>query len=224
MERPGWARLLGTLAFMILLGDPRVKRVPVHECGEPFADVTTAGLALDERERDADGTWGHVRQGVLDRLRAAAAELPAGFNLLIVEGHRSQKEQGRRFAAQADGLRRSGITDADELHQRTSMFVSPVDVAPHCAGAAVDLTLIDGDGTEVDMGCPVNGHRHGTEHLCPMHAAGIPAAARHNRAILAKAMSAAGLVNYPPEWWHWSYGDRYWALTTGADNAIYGPV
>jgi hypothetical protein len=35
---------------------------------------------------------------------------------------------------------------------------------------------------------------------------------------------SAGLVNYPTEWWHWSYGDRYWALLTGADHAIYGPV
>jgi zinc D-Ala-D-Ala dipeptidase len=31
-------------------------------------------------------------------------------------------------------------------------------------------------------------------------------------------------VNYPTEWWHWSYGDSYWALTTGAPAAIYGPI
>jgi D-alanyl-D-alanine dipeptidase len=28
-------------------------------------------------------------------------------------------------------------------------------------------------------------------------------------------------VNYPTEWWHWSYGDRYWALMTGAPAARY---
>jgi hypothetical protein len=33
-----------------------------------------------------------------------------------------------------------------------------------------------------------------------------------------------GFVNYPTEWWHWSYGDRYWALATGAPAACYGPV
>jgi D-alanyl-D-alanine dipeptidase len=31
-------------------------------------------------------------------------------------------------------------------------------------------------------------------------------------------------VNYPTEWWHWSHGDRYWALLTGAEAALYGPV
>jgi D-alanyl-D-alanine dipeptidase len=37
-------------------------------------------------------------------------------------------------------------------------------------------------------------------------------------------LSAQGLVNYPTEWWHWSYGDRYWALLTGAAHATYGPI
>ena len=37
-------------------------------------------------------------------------------------------------------------------------------------------------------------------------------------------LRGAGLVNYPTEWWHWSYGDRYWALMTGATAAVYGPV
>jgi hypothetical protein len=35
------------------------------------------------------------------------------------------------------------------------------------------------------------------------------------RDVLATAMSAAGLVNYPAEWWHSSYGDQYWAFQAG---------
>ena len=37
-------------------------------------------------------------------------------------------------------------------------------------------------------------------------------------------LAGQGLVNYPTEWWHWSFGDRYWALLTGARHALYGPV
>jgi D-alanyl-D-alanine dipeptidase len=48
--------------------------------------------------------------------------------------------------------------------------------------------------------------------------------ARANRELLARALRGAGLVNYPTEWWHWSYGDRYWALVTGAPAALFGPV
>jgi D-alanyl-D-alanine dipeptidase len=47
------------------------------------------------------------------------------------------------------------------------------------------------------------------------------AQARANRAVLGSALTAAGLVNYPTEWWHWSFGDRYWALLTGATAACY---
>ncbi|MDT7587682.1 MAG: zinc D-Ala-D-Ala dipeptidase, partial [Pseudonocardiales bacterium] len=37
------------------------------------------------------------------------------------------------------------------------------------------------------------------------------------------ALHSVGFVNYPTEWWHWSYGDRYWAIKTTAAAAIYGP-
>ena len=54
-------------------------------------------------------------------------------------------------------------------------------------------------------------------------AAPVTKAARRHRDILASAMDAAGFINYPAEWWHWSYGDRYWAFQTGHGTALYGP-
>jgi len=48
--------------------------------------------------------------------------------------------------------------------------------------------------------------------------------AHANRKTLTAALTNAGLVNYPTEWWHWSYGDRYWAFVTGAPHALYGPT
>ncbi|MEV6878651.1 hypothetical protein [Amycolatopsis sp. NPDC051128] len=42
--------------------------------------------------------------------------------------------------------------------------------------------------------------------------------------LLASALVAAGLVGYPARWWHWSYGDRFWAWTTQAPHARYGPL
>jgi D-alanyl-D-alanine dipeptidase len=48
-----------------------------------------------------------------------------------------------------------------------------------------------------------------------------PAATRD---LLNRALAAVGLVNYPPHWWHWSYGDRFWACATQASHARYGPL
>lgn len=181
-------------------------------------------MTLDPRERDPDGAYGRVRLGVFDRLVRAADALPSGIAFLVIEGHRSAREQARRFDSYAERIRLSGIDDPAEVRRQASAFVSPVDVAPHCAGAALDLTLVNADGIELDMGCAVNGHRTGDEGLCPMEVQGLADAARANRRLLRETLAAVGLVNYPSEWWHWSYGDRYWALVTGAQRAIYGPV
>ena len=36
-------------------------------------------------------------------------------------------------------------------------------------------------------------------------------------------MESAVLWNYPAEWWHWSYGDRYWAFQNNG-FAIYSAI
>jgi D-alanyl-D-alanine dipeptidase len=102
--------------------------------------------------------------------------------------------------------------------------VSPVDVAPHVAGAAVDLTLVDACGDELDLGTAIDATPEQSDGRCWTAADGIGADARAHRGLLAEVLGAQGLVNYPTEWWHWSFGDRYWALVTGARHGLYGPV
>ncbi|MEV8204251.1 M15 family metallopeptidase [Streptomyces sp. NPDC079189] len=210
---------------MILLSDPRVISVPVLDCGEPLAEISAMpSVTLDPGERDEAGEYGRVRLGVLERLCSASGELPPGIGFLVIEGYRSSIEQARRFALYEDHLWRSGVVDPVERHRRVSAFVSPVEVAPHCAGAALDLTLMDAEGIELDMGGAVNGHRTGDERHCPFDAPGLSDTARRNRNLLARALQQVGFINYPSEWWHWSFGDRYWALLTDAPTAIYGPI
>ena len=74
------------------------------------------------------------------------------------------------------------------------------------------------------MGTPLNATPEDSAGACYFAAENISNEARHHRKILAAALAEAGLVNYPTAWWHWSYGDRYWAFTTGHSAAIYGPV
>ena len=77
---------------------------------------------------------------------------------------------------------------------------------------------------DLSIGTPVDATPEASANACFFAAANIPAAARANRRLLGDALRGAGLVNYPTEWWHWSFGDRYWAATTGAPAAVYGPV
>ncbi|MDN4173587.1 M15 family metallopeptidase [Nocardioides sp. SOB77] len=203
----------------ILLADPRVRAVPVVESGEPLvrlgADLSPAGAL--------------VRRGLAERLVRADAALPAGLRLRVLEGHRSAADQQAIITAYAAELAvlHPGL-GAAHLERLTSRFVAPLDVAPHVAGAAVDLTLVDTSsdpaGVELDLGTPVDATPEQSGGRCFTAAADIPAAARARRDLLARVLGDEGLVNYPTEWWHWSHGDRYWALLTGADHALHGPV
>ncbi|NUO97042.1 MAG: M15 family metallopeptidase [Nonomuraea sp.] len=209
---------------VVLISDPRVAAIPVRECGEPLADVR-GRLRADTRLADADGAYAHLRAGLLDRLERAERGLPDGFHLLIVEGYRPIETQRRIFETYREGLLTTfpGMT-AEESYVAASRYVSPVEVAPHTAGAAVDLTLCAPDGTEYDMGTEVNDNPEESAGACYTAWAGISADARAHRKILAAALEPVGLVNYPTEWWHWSYGDRYWAMSTGSPAALYGPA
>ena len=213
------------MSEIILMSDARVAAVPVEECGEPLVDVSGVLLVDERKNKDSDsGAELLLRRGVLDRLLKAEALLPDGLRLLFVEGYRPPVLQRRYFEGYGDVLRAANPDwSADRIRSAASRYVSPPEIAPHTAGAAVDLTLADADGRELDLGTPMNANPEQSDGACYTDAGNITAEARANRAVLGTALGAAGLVNYPTEWWHWSYGDRYWALATGAPAALYGP-
>lgn len=213
----------GVVGEIVLMTDPRVVAVRVAECGEPL--VAVQGLAVSEHKDDLGADRVYVRAAVAERLAVAARGLPDGVRLLFVEGWRAPLVQRHYFESYRDGLRRAGLaSEPDELDRLASRYISPPALAPHTAGAAVDLTLCTPDGAELDLGTPINATPEDSDDACYTAAPNIGSEAAANRATLGAAMTAAGFVNYPTEWWHWSYGDRYWAFQTGADAAIYGPA
>ncbi|WP_432886844.1 M15 family metallopeptidase [Kribbella sp. CA-245084] len=199
----------------VLLSDDRITSIPAIENGEPLVELFTRGLATTGRQ--------FARESVADRLALADTFLPAGIRLHVVEGLRpleSQQEIYDGYRAELERLH-PGIPDHD-VHVLASRFVSPVDVAPHVAGAAVDLTLVGAHGP-LDLGTPIDATPEQSNGACFFSATNITREAHTNRALLADVLSAAGLVNYPTEWWHWSYGDRYWAYIEDHPAALYGP-
>ncbi|MET9734414.1 M15 family metallopeptidase [Streptomyces sp. NPDC006458] len=211
---------------IVLMSDPEIAAIPVADCGEPLVDVRLDGsLVVDVRQEDAPGAFAHLREGVLARLVKAQAQLPDGLRLLFVEGYRPPSLQRRYFEEYADGLRAAHPDwPPDRIRRAASRYVSPPEIAPHSAGAAVDLTLVDADGRELDMGTAMNANPEESDGACYTDDPHISAEARANRRILTDALTSAGLVNYPTEWWHWSYGDRYWALVTGEHRTRYAPT
>jgi zinc D-Ala-D-Ala dipeptidase len=215
-----------TAASFVLISDPAVRNVPILDSGEPLITLRYAG---DRVFIDASGSHAAhrsplfhlVRTGVRSRLLHAAARLPAGVGLLVLEGFRPLSHQSalferyrQRFAAEHPHAR------AEQIERLTSRFVAPIDVAGHPAGAAVDLTLCNAQGRPLDMGTAPNE----AVAASALHASDIDIAARARRHLLAETLAAQDFINYPSEWWHWSYGDRYWAFASRAPAAVYGAV
>jgi zinc D-Ala-D-Ala dipeptidase len=199
----------------VLLSDPRVAAVPVRDCGETLT-------ALGESFGPCRAL---VRVSVARRLALARDALTRGVGLRVVDGYRTAAAQRAIISSYAAQLGLSHpAAGAAELERLISRFVAPLAVAPHVAGAAADLTLVDSAGHELDLGTPVDATPEQSEGACYFDAPRVGKQARANRELLARVLRGAGLVNYPTEWWHWSYGDRYWALVTGAPAAPYGPV
>jgi D-alanyl-D-alanine dipeptidase len=199
----------------VLLSDPRVSAVSVRDCGEPLT-------ALSESFGPARAL---ARLSVVRRLVLARDELPQGLCLRVVAGYRTASAQRAIISSYSAGLRitHPAIGTA-ELERLTSRFVAPLAVAPHVAGAAVDVTLVDNAGRELDLGTAVDATPEQSGGACYFDAPNVSRQARINRELLARILRGAGLVNYPTEWWHWSYGDRYWAFMTGAPAALYSPI
>ena len=85
----------------------------------------------------------------------------------------------------------------------------PAKGSMHSRGAAVDLTIVDAQGKELDMGTPydffgVEAHYDYTR---------LPAAVLANRRLLRETMEAAGFKGIRTEWWHFSFQGKNFELS-----------
>jgi D-alanyl-D-alanine dipeptidase len=209
-------------ADLVLLCDPRITAIPVRDRGVALVDLAVVGVAVADRA-DGDRSHAYVRAPLAARLALADRLLPRGHRLLVVEGWRPMAEQARIWSTYEAQVRLAHpCATAAEVRRLTSRFVSPVEVAPHTSGGAVDLTLTGPDGP-VDMGTEIDATPETSGGACYFAYRDLADPARSNRALLARVLRLVGLVNYPTEWWHWSFGDRYWAWAMGERSALFGP-
>jgi len=109
------------------------------------------------------------------------------------------KQVGYRFKV-FDGFRPTEAVQALWDHTPNPAYLAPPSSgSPHARGAAIDLTLLDKEGAELEMGTEFDAMTELSHH----GALDISSEAQKNRAILLGLMTASGWDFYRNEWWHY---------------------
>lgn len=220
----------GFMSEIILIGEKKVREILVKESNEPIVDLLKEfpelSFDLDRGHvQKQSKSISHARKIVGEKLVRAQSLLPDGIKLLVKECYRPMWVQKSFWDGYTSFLKKKFPDWSEqEIYNECSKLNAPLDVAPHTTGGAVDLTLMDSNGQWLDMGTEFNAEPIKTENATYTAAPNISDEAKSNRRMLSDAMLASGFVNYPTEWWHWSYGDKYWALMEAKPYAIFGSL
>jgi zinc D-Ala-D-Ala dipeptidase len=119
--------------------------------------------------------------------------------VLLTRSIHLAKDQGLKIKI-FDAYRPRGVQEALWAHSPDPNYVTPPEKgSPHTRGVAVDLTLVDSHGQELDMGTEFDDlstrAHHGATHVTPQVAA--------NRYLLLGIMMSAGWDLFLNEWWHY---------------------
>ncbi len=213
------------------LSDSQVAAIPTTDCGEALVPLHNLEpkLWVDTSAANIAGLGYSpeflVRQSVADKLKSAAQALPHAMHLLVKETLRPASFQDFLFKRRMARLATEHpALDQDQLIALTARFVAPPWVAGHPTGGAIDVTICNDQGQEADLGCAYDEDEKTSQGRCLSYATVLTEQARQHRTLLFDCLSRQGFVNYPFEWWHWSYGDKYWAAVSQSPTALYGAV
>ena len=216
--------------------------IHIQDCHEPLVPLSAEQFAQVQPHPYVklgapygDHSPFFVRQGVLERLARAQVLLqqqqPA-WRIQIFDAYRPVAVQQFMVdytfheiaAAQGLTVETMTVDQRQQIFEQVYEFwaapnLDPACPPPHSTGAAVDVTLVDGDGTAISMGSPID---EPSPRSYPNHFANSMLSAEqvyhHNRQLLRTIMCEAGFCQHPNEWWHFSYGDQMWAWQQRQDN------
>lgn len=217
-------------------GSPLTGHIQLQEVCEEFVDIVSYSngeIKVDMQYAKAGIPFAtqraYLRKTVAKKLMEAKKMLPRGYTFLIFDAWRPYQVQRYLF----DGYCRDIVSNSsvamseEEVVKKACEFVSFPDKSKrvsyvHSTGGAVDLTILDANGQMLDMGT-------GFDEFSPKSYTvwyeqnGLNQQIQNNRRLLHNVLCGCGFTNYPAEWWHYDFGDCFWAFYTGKD-AIYSSI
>ena len=186
-----------------------VESIANHPDFRPLASI--AGIEVDLRYATANNFVGrdlyspldcawlhrHAAEG-LEKTRQWLALSRPDVRLLVLDALRPQRVQEQLWAA---------LQGTDLL----GYLANPVRGSIHSFGMAVDITLVDRNGNELDMGTPfddLSERSHPALEDTMLARGELSAEQIANRRLLRDAMIHGGFIGISSEWWHFDCGDR----------------
>jgi D-alanyl-D-alanine dipeptidase len=218
---------------IILIADPRILEIPIQDNQEPMVNLINQSEIVcgpsPEIPNNTDYT--KMRKTVYEKLIQAQKLLPTGLSFCLYEAYRSLSLQKMLFDTRYAKVKALHPDwQHPQIFAETIKLVSPMinldgsnNIPPHSTGGAIDVYLLDDQGEYVEMGIHPKDWMSDQDGSLSLSASQvISAEAKKNRKIMHDVLLAVGFVNYGTEYWHWSYGDRYWAYYQNKPHAIYG--
>ncbi|KTD01671.1 M15 family metallopeptidase [Fluoribacter gormanii] len=217
---------------ILLIADPKIVAIPVIENHDPIIDLVNHPEIIygpsPEIPNNTDYT--KMRKTVYEKLNQAQSLLPKGLRFCLYESYRSLALQKFLFDTRYGKVKNKHPEwSSEQIFTETTRLVSPVinldgspNIPPHSTGAAIDVYLINDQGEAIEMGIHPKDWMEDLDGSLSLTASEIITdEAKQNRKIMCHVLETVGFVNYRNEYWHWSYGDRYWAYYKQQPYACY---
>ena len=223
------------------------QNIAIAECHEPLVAIADEFAKINPHPYIAlgapyaDRSPFFVRQGLLKRLQASQAYLQTmrpNWQIAIFDAYRPIAVQqfmvdySFEQLVKANGLEPNALSEEQKssfMEQVIKFWAipshDPKTPPPHSTGAAIDVTLFDAQGQEVNLGSPID---EISDRSLPNYFASFRNAEavvfNRDRQLLNQVMTHGGFVRHPNEWWHFSYGDQLWGWISNQKFAIYGSI
>jgi D-alanyl-D-alanine dipeptidase len=204
------------------------EHIPIKESNEPLVDLTDFSFILEPiyfKQKLSKDDRMYARLGVVERLLRIQQRLKY-YQFKIWDAWRSRAVQANIYNQYWERLARENPAwGENRLRAEVGKFVAcprnPSVIPPHATGGAIDLTLVNKDGKELNMGTQF-------DHFGPEAASlfyedpGRDPEVRDNRRLLREAMLEEDFRHNDEEWWHYDFGNQIWAAAKSRLCALYG--
>jgi zinc D-Ala-D-Ala dipeptidase len=170
------------------------------------------GIDVDLRYAGTDNFAGRVLYAGID---CAWLRVEAADGLARAAAWLAQHHPGRRLRV-LDALRPQRVQEAiwrDVAGTPSALyFADPARGSIHSYGMAVDVTLLDERGDEIDMGSgfdEMSPRSHPALEEAQLAAGAITVAHIEARQVLRRAMHEGGFDGIATEWWHFNHGEPH---------------